>query len=49
MLLKQFGYKETEPTPIHIENLPTLQIIYNNSSPTDRNCHINIQYFAIQD
>ena len=49
MLLKQLGYEQTEVTTIHIDDLPALQIINNNSLPTDRTCHIYIRYFAIQD
>ena len=48
-LLKDLGYKQSGPTPIYIDNLPALQIINNNSSPTDRTRHIHIRYFALQD
>ena len=36
MLLKQLGYEQNIPTPIYINNLPALQIINDNTSPTDR-------------
>lgn len=37
MLSKQLGFEQKEPTSIHIENLPVLQMINNNTSPTDLN------------
>lgn len=30
MLLKQIRHKQTKPTPIYIDNLPTLQMIHDN-------------------
>ena len=36
MILKQLGYKQMKPTPIHIDNMSALQIINNNTSPTER-------------
>ena len=41
MLLKQLGYEQKDPTPIHIDNLPALQMINDNSSPTKRTRHID--------
>ena len=35
LLLKDLGYEQSGPTPIYINNLPALQMINNNSSPTD--------------
>ena len=35
MILKQLVYEQTKPTPIHIDNVSALQIINNNTSPTD--------------
>lgn len=49
MLLKQLGYKQKEPTPIYIDNLPALKLINDNTSLTDRTRHIDIWYFALQD
>ena len=49
MVLKQLGYKQTRPTPIHIDNLSALQIIINNTSCTSQTRHLDIRYFAIQD
>ena len=49
MILKQLGYEQNKPTPIHIDNLSALQIINNSTSPTEQMRHLNIQYFAIQD
>ena len=49
-LLKNLRYKQTNPTPIYIDNLPTLQMmINNNSSRTERTKHVFIQYFLLQD
>ena len=48
-LLKDLGYEQTNPTPIYINNLPALQIINNNSSPTERTRHVHIRYFSLQD
>ena len=49
MVLKQLGYEQKSPTPIHIDNMSALQIINNNTSPIERTRHLDIQYFAIQD
>ena len=50
MILKQLGYEQTKPTPIHIDNMSALQIIINNNtSPTERTQHLDIRYYAIQD
>ena len=49
MILKQLGYEQNKPTPIHIDNLSALQIINNNTSPTDWTHHLDIRYFLIQD
>ena len=42
MLLKQLGYEQKDPTPIHIDNLPALRMINDNSSPTERMRHIDV-------
>ena len=49
MILKQLGYKQKKPTPVHIDNMSALQIINNNTSPTERTRHLDICYYAIQD
>ena len=49
MLLKQLGYEQKDLTPIHIDNLPALRMINDNSSPTKRTRHIDYWYFQIQD
>ena len=49
MILKQLGYEQKKPTPIHIDNMSALQIINNNTSPTERTRHLDIRYYAIQD
>ena len=49
MFLKQLGYDQKDPTPIHIDNLPALKMINDNSSPTERTRHIDYRYFQIQD
>ena len=49
MLLKQLGYDQKDPTPIHIDNLPALKMINDNSSPTERTRHIDYRFFQIQD
>lgn len=49
MLLKQLDYKQQSPTPIYIDNLPALQMMNHNTSPTGLARHIDIYYFPIQD
>ena len=49
MILKQLGYEQSSPTIIHIDNEAALQIINQNTSPTERTRHMDIRYFAIQD
>ena len=48
-LLKDLGYEQSGPTPIYIDNLPALQMIDDNSSPTEQTRHVHIQYFSLQD
>ena len=48
-LLKDLGYEQSVPTPICIGNLPALQMINNNSSPTEQTRHVHIRYFSLQD
>ena len=49
MLLKQIGYEQVGPTPIpiHIDNLPVLKIIKDNTPPTERTRHIDIHYYQL--
>ena len=49
MLLKQLGFEQIGPTPIHIDNLPALRMINNNSFPTKHTRHVDIRYFQLQD
>ena len=49
MILKQLNYEQQAPTVIHIDNEAALQIINQNTSPTERTRHMDIRYFAIQD
>ena len=49
MLLKQLEYEQKGPTPIHIDNLPALRIINDNTSPTERVRHVDIRFFQLQD
>ena len=49
MLLKQLGYEQKDPTPIHIENLRALRMINGNSFCTERTRHDNIRFFQLQD
>ena len=41
-LLKGLGYEQPNPTPIYIDNLPALQMINNNPSPTERTRHVHL-------
>ena len=49
ILLKQLGYKQIGPTPIHIDNLPVLKMINDNTLPTECTRHIDVQYFQLKD
>ena len=49
MILKQLGYEQKEATIINIDNQAALQIINDNTSPTERTRHIDVRYWAIQD
>ena len=42
------GYEQSDPTPIYINNLPVLQMINNNSFPTEKTRHVHIRYFSLQ-
>jgi hypothetical protein len=47
-ILAQLGFAQTSPTPIHEDNESTIKMV-NADKPTERSCHIDIKYFAIQD
>ena len=47
--MKQLGYEQKDPTPIHIDNLPALKMIDDNNSPTECTRHIDVRYFQLQD
>ena len=49
MFLKQLGYEQTDPTPIHIYTFPALRMINDNSSHTEHTGHVEIYYFQLQD
>ena len=49
MLLKQLDYEKNSPTLIYIDKFSALQMINDNTSPTEKERHINIHYFVIQD
>jgi hypothetical protein len=48
-ILAQLGFPQlAPPTPLHEDNDSTIKMV-NADKPTERSCHIDIQYFAIQD
>ena len=47
MILKQLGFEQTGPTTIHIDNMSTLQMINDNTSPIERCRHLVIRYWQI--
>ncbi|KAG7338168.1 reverse transcriptase RNA-dependent DNA polymerase [Nitzschia inconspicua] len=47
-VLHELSFPQLSPTPIHIDNVSSIQIIYA-CKPTERSRHIAIQAFAIQD
>ena len=49
LVLKQLGFEQKDPTLIHIDNLPALQMINDNTSPTERCRHLDIRYWQIQE
>ena len=49
MILKQLGFEQKQPTLIHIDNMSALQMINDNTSPTDRCRHLDIRYWQIQE
>ena len=49
MILKQLGFEQKQPTLLHIDNMSALQMINDNTSPTDRCRHLDIRYWQIQE
>lgn len=47
--VKTVRVEQKKLTEIHIKNISVLQIINNNTFPTECTQHINVRYFAIQD
>jgi hypothetical protein len=47
-ILSQLGFSQTGPTPICEDNRSTIKVV-NADHYTKPSCHIDIQYFAIQD
>ena len=45
MILKQLGFEQSGPTTIHIDNMSALQMINDNTSPTERCRHLDIRYW----
>ena len=46
-LLFELGYEQSEPTPIYIHNMSALQIINDNTLPTECTRHMDIRCSAI--
>ena len=42
MVLKKLGYEQHIPTTTHIDNLSSLNIINNNTSPTEQTRHLDL-------
>lgn len=49
MVLMQLGFEQKGPTLIHIDNLPALNMINNNTAPTQHTRHCDIRFFQLQD
>ena len=49
MVLKELGFEQKQPTVIHIDNQPALQMINHNTAPTECTRHCDICFFQIQD
>ena len=49
MVLLELGFEQKASTLIHIDNLPALQMINNNTAPTQRTRHCDIRFFQLQD
>ena len=47
-IMKELGFEQKGPTPLHGDNKSAIQII-NARVPTERSRHIDIQWFALQD
>ena len=42
IILKQLGFEQKQPTLLHIDNMSALQMINDNTSPTDDCRHLDI-------
>lgn len=42
MTLKQLGFEQKQPTLLHIDNMSALQMINNNTSPTNHCRYLDI-------
>ena len=49
MVLMELGFEQKETTIIHINNLPALKMINDNTAPTQRTRHCDIRFFQLQD
>ena len=47
MVLKDLGFEQKQPTLIHIDNQPALQMINHNTAPTERTRHCDIRFFQL--
>jgi hypothetical protein len=47
-ILREVGFPPNGPTIIYEDNQSCINII-NNGKPTERTCHVDIQWFAIQE
>ena len=47
--MKQLGYKQTSLTSIYIDNASAMQMINNNTTPTENCRHVDIHCWALQD
>jgi len=48
LVLQQISFAQPKPTLLFEDNISAIRMI-NAMKPTKRSCHIDIQYFAIQD
>ena len=49
MVVIELGFEQKQPTIIHIDNLPALKMINDNTAPTQRTRHCDIRFFHLQD
>ena len=48
-ILIELEFAQEEPTKVHIDNLPSLQIINKNTSPTEQSRHMDIRFLSLKD